>query len=129
MNISLFGNSALRVAIQRNLVSFPSQLPTLTRRPGGDTQERIARLYFSLGWPVRRICERYGLSRTMVQKLLADWRLRAVASGFIQDIRPEDLEALARKQEEPDEPSIHHERFFETPLLVPSTDREEAGVL
>jgi hypothetical protein len=129
MNISLFGNSALRVAIQRNLVSFPSQLPTLTRRPGGDTQERIARLYFSLGWPVRRICERYGLSRTMVQKLLADWRLRAVASGFIQDIRPEDLEALARQQEEPDEPSIHHERFFETPLLVPSTDREEAGVL
>jgi hypothetical protein len=65
----------------------------------------------------------------MVQKLLADWRLRAVASGFIQDIRPEDLEALARQQEEPDEPSIHHERFFETPLLVPSTDREEAGVL
>jgi hypothetical protein len=94
MNISLIGNSALRLAIQRNLVSFPAQIPAFTKRPGGDTQERIAKLYFSLDWTVRRICDRYGVRRTVVQKLLSDWRVRAVAAGFIQDICPEELEDL-----------------------------------
>jgi len=100
MNISLIGNSALRLAIQQNLVSFPSQVPNFTKRPGGDTQERIAKLYFSLGWTVRGICQRYGLSRTMVQKLLADWRMRAVGAGFIQAILPEELAALVNVEDE-----------------------------
>jgi hypothetical protein len=130
MDISLIGNSTLRIAIQQNLVSFPSQLPALTRRPGDDTQERMARLYFSLGWPVRRICERYGLSRTMVQKLLADWRMRAVGSGFIQDIRPEELDALVRHQDESDEPPVlDRKRFFEGDLLPRWENREAAGTL
>jgi hypothetical protein len=102
MNISLMGNSALRLAIQRNLVSYPSQIPPVMKRPGGDIQERIAQLYFARGWMVRNICERYGLSKAMVLKILAGWRIRAVAAGFIQDIHPEDLDTLIHVKDDPD---------------------------
>lgn len=101
MDISLIGNSALRLAIQRNLVSFPAQIPPFMKRPGDDTQQRIAHLYFSRGWPIRSICARYGLSKPMVQRLVSEWRIRAVAAGFIQDIHPEDLDALIQVRDEP----------------------------
>ena len=109
MNISLIGNSALRIAIQRNLVSFPSQIPAFVKRPGDDTQQRIAHLYFSRGWPVRNICARYGLSKAMVQRLVSEWRIRAVAAGFIQDIHPEDLDVLIHMRDERmrDEPELN----------------------
>jgi len=100
MNISLIGNSALRIAIQRNLVSFPSQIPAFMKRPGDDTQQRIAHLYFSRGWPIRNICNRYGLGKPMVQRLVSEWRIRAVAAGFIQDIHPEDLDVLIHLRDE-----------------------------
>jgi hypothetical protein len=94
MNISLIGNSALRIAIQRNLVSFPAQIPSIVKRPGDDTQQRIAYLYFGRGWPVRNICARYGLGKASVQRLVSEWRIRAVAAGYIQDIHPEDLDLV-----------------------------------
>jgi hypothetical protein len=100
MNISLIGNSALRIAIQRNLVSFPSQLPAFMKRPGDDTQQRIAHLYFARGWPIRNICARYGLGKPMVQRLISEWRMRAVAAGFIQDIHPEELDVLIQLKED-----------------------------
>src|ERR1700691_954802 len=100
MNISLIGNSALRIAIQRNFVCFPAQIPAFIKRPGDDTQQRIAHLYFSRGWPIRNICARYGLGKPMVQRLVSEWRMRAVAAGFIQDIHPEDLDALIHVRDE-----------------------------
>ena len=100
MNISLIGNSALRIAIQRNLVSFPSQIPAFVKRPGDDTQQRIAHLYFSRGWQVRNICARYGLSKPMIQRLLSEWRIRAIGGGYIQDIHPEDLDVLIHLKDE-----------------------------
>ena len=100
MDISLIGNSALRIAIQRNLVSFPSQIPAIVKRPEDDSQQRIAHLYFARGWPVRNICARYGLSKTMVQRLISEWRIRAVSAGYIQDIHPEDLDALIHMKDE-----------------------------
>lgn len=100
MNISLMGNSALRIAIQRNLVSFPAQIPAFTKRPGDDTHLRVAHLYFARGWPVRDICARYGLGKAMVQRLLSEWRIRAVAAGYIQDIHPEDLDLLLHFKDE-----------------------------
>jgi len=94
MDISLIGNSALRIAIRHNLVSFPSQIPAFMKRPGDDTQQRIAHLYFSRDWPMRNICARYGMRKAVVQRLVSEWRIRAVGSGYIQDIHPEDLDAL-----------------------------------
>ena len=76
MNLALIGNTALRAAIQCNLVSFSAQIPALTK--GGDALKRIVQLYFVRGWPTRAICDRYRLSR------------------YIQDIRPDRSEASER---------------------------------
>jgi DNA-binding transcriptional regulator LsrR (DeoR family) len=95
MNLSLIGNADLRVAIQRNLVSFPAQIPAFMKRPGTDIQQRVAQLYFTRGWSIRDICTRYGIGRATAQRFISDWRIRAVASGFIQDIRPDGSPFIA----------------------------------
>jgi hypothetical protein len=117
MDISLVGNSALRLAIQRNLVSFPSQIPPVTKRPRGDLQERMAQLYFARGWEVRQLCARYSLSKAMVQKILSGWRIRAVAAGFIQDIHPEDLDVLIRIKDEPDTSVLYDQAMPASPEI------------
>jgi transposase-like protein len=94
ITLPLLGNTLLRAAITRNLVSFPAQIPPFMRRSSGDMQERIVLLYFVRGWPVRRICERYSLSKAMAHKLLSEWRIRAIESGHIQEIQPGLLDAL-----------------------------------
>jgi hypothetical protein len=33
---------------------------------------------------------RHGLSKQMVRNILSQWRLRAVAAGFVQEIQPEN---------------------------------------
>jgi hypothetical protein len=93
MNLALIGNTMLRAAIRRNLVSFPSQIPAFTK--GGDAQKRVVQLYFVLGWPSKAICDRYGLTKSTLRTLLSDWKIRAVAAGYIQDIHPEFLAVLA----------------------------------
>lgn len=93
MDLALVGNTALRAAIKRNLVSFPSQIPPFMKR--GDRQERIVQLYFVRGWRMKLIGERYGLSKSAVRKLLSEWRVRAIAAGYIQDIHPDALIELA----------------------------------
>jgi hypothetical protein len=92
--IHFIGNRSLRWAIQQNLVSFPSQLPALMAHQGTDVAERVALLYFVRGWPVRKICDRYDLENYAVKKMLSEWRARAVAAGYIQDIHPENLDEL-----------------------------------
>ena len=62
----------------------------------------MAQLYFALGWTVRSLCERYCLSKAMVQKLLSEWRMRAVGAGYIQDIHPDELEFLVYVKDETD---------------------------
>jgi transposase-like protein len=94
MTLALMGNTMLRTAITRNLVSFPAQIRSFMKRSSGDVQERIVQLYFVRGWSVRSICERYGLSKAMAHKLLAEWRIRAVESGYIQEIEPGNLAGL-----------------------------------
>ncbi len=97
MNLALVGNAVLRAAIQRNLVSFPSQIPAFMK--GGDQQERIVQLYFVRGWEIKAICERYGLGKSSVRKLLSDWKARAVAAGYLQDIHPDALTFLATEMD------------------------------
>lgn len=100
MDIALMGNTLLRLAIRENLVSFPSQVPALLRRGRAETMERVVQLYFLRGWSVRNICARYKLSKAGVQKLLSEWRVRAIAAGYIQGIDPDALEIMARQYEE-----------------------------
>lgn len=94
MTLALLGNTLLRTAITRNLVTFPAQIRPFMRRTNGDLQERIVQLYFVRGWSVRSICERYAMSKAMVHKLLAEWRVRAIESGYIQEIEPGCLSTL-----------------------------------
>jgi hypothetical protein len=93
MNLPLIGNTVLRAAIRCNLVSFPSQIPAFTK--GGDEQKRIVQLYFIRGWRTTAICDRYGISKSTLRMLLSEWKIRAIAAGYIQDIHPESLAALA----------------------------------
>jgi transposase-like protein len=95
--LALLGNTLLRTAITRNLVSFPAQIRPFMRRSSGDLQERIVQLYFLRGWSVRTICDRYGLSKAMTHKLIAEWRIRAVESGYIQEIEPGSLAAFIQE--------------------------------
>jgi hypothetical protein len=123
MNIALIGNSALRIAIQRNLVSFPSQIPAFMKRPGDDTHQKIAQLYFSRGWQVRHICARYGLSKAMVQRLVSEWRIRAIGGGYIQDIHPEGLDVLIHVKDETESPvPIEDARVPDLPLPALGND-------
>jgi hypothetical protein len=94
MTLALLGNTLLRTAITRNLVTFPAQIQPFMKRSMGDLTERIVQLYFVRGWSVRSICDRYGMSKAMVHKLLAEWRIRAVESGYIQEREPDCLSAL-----------------------------------
>ena len=90
----LLSNYALRFAIERNLVVYPAQIPRLIRGPAADSQERMAHLYFVCGWSIKLLCERYQLSKSKVQKLLNDWRVRAVSSGYVQQIDDRDTPSL-----------------------------------
>jgi hypothetical protein len=96
MDLALVGNTMLRAAVQLNLVSFPSQIPAFVKR--GDARVRIVQLYFVRRWTVRAICERYGLSKATVQKLLTEWRIRAVSAGYIQEIHPKALAMFATEE-------------------------------
>jgi transposase-like protein len=106
MTLALLGNTMLRTAITRNLVSFPAQIRSFMKRSSGDVQERIVQLYFVRGWSVRSICERYGLSKAMAHKLLAEWRIRAVESGYIQEIEPGNLAGLVNAVSVKETPAI-----------------------
>src|SRR5579863_7539339 len=101
MMLALMGNTLLRTAITRNLVSFPAQVQPFMRRSCGDIQERIVQLYFVRGWAIRRICDRYGLSKAMAHKLLKEWRIRAIESGYIQEITPGTLDGLPEEASVP----------------------------
>ncbi len=101
MNIVLIGNNVLRAAIRENLVSFPAQVPTLTK--WGGMEERIVQLYFIRGWELRRIGDRFGMCKSTVRKIITDWKARAVSAGHIQEVYPEALAALVS------DPDLAHE--------------------
>jgi DNA-binding transcriptional regulator LsrR (DeoR family) len=95
MDLALLGNRALQVAVRRNLVCFPSQAPIFGKQPRRDVQWRLAVLYFIRGWSTREIAHRYGLTRERCGQIITDWRIRAVNMGYIQDITPDDFDALS----------------------------------
>jgi hypothetical protein len=94
MTLAFLRNAVLRTAITRNLVSFPSQIRPFTKRTVANLQVRIVQLYFIRGWSVRRIGDRYNLRKDLVHQLLAQWRIRAIESGYIQEIEPGVLTAI-----------------------------------
>lgn len=82
-NLALFSNKILRSAIRRNRVSFPAQAPVFQ---GEEMQARMAHLYFICGWKIRDLATRYSINCENTRKTLNDWRVRAISSGYIQEI-------------------------------------------
>jgi hypothetical protein len=93
LDLALLGNRALQIAVRRNLVCFPSQVPVFGKKPRRDVQWRLAVLYFIRGWSTREIAERYGLTRERCGQIITDWRIRAVNMGYIQDVTPDTPDA------------------------------------
>lgn len=87
--MTLFGNKTLRMAVQQNRVNFPAQIPSFAPPGVSELQRRIVHLYFISGWTIERIGNRYAISDAMVRKMLTAWRIRAIASGYVQEIDPE----------------------------------------
>ena len=91
MHPVLLGNRSRQIALRRNLVSFPSQVPSFGQPPQRELQWRFAVLYFIHGWPTQALAKRYGLTRERCGQIISDWRIRAVRLGYIQDVTPEPL--------------------------------------
>jgi hypothetical protein len=87
------GSETLRRAIRGNIVSFPSQIPSLLKQPAADTQWRIVLLFFVRGWSASRIAARFNVPRHRIWKILNGWSVRALALGHIQVIDPEAFAA------------------------------------
>jgi hypothetical protein len=97
VELALLGNRTLQSLVRGNFVCFPSQAPVFGQKSRRDLQWRLAVLYFVRGWSTRSIAERYGLTRERCGQIISDWRIRAVALGYIEDVTPEgtDLTRLA----------------------------------
>lgn len=81
----------LRLAIRANQVTFPSPVPTFGRHDRADLQWKLAQLYFVHGWNCEGIAAKYGLIHQRVRQILKTWKRRAVETGYIQFIPPDDV--------------------------------------
>ena len=102
IELALLGNRTLQTLVRGNFVCFPAQAPVFGQKSRRDLQWRLAVLYFVRGWSTRSIADRYGLTRERCGQIISDWRIRAVALGYIQDVTPEgtDLVRLAETHTE-----------------------------
>jgi hypothetical protein len=87
------GSETLRRAVRGNIVSFPSQIPTLLKQPSADMQWRVVLLFFVRGWSASRIATRFNVPRHRIWKTLNGWSVRALALGYVQVIDPEGFAA------------------------------------
>jgi hypothetical protein len=76
----------LRMAIRKNRISFPSQIPCFACQPKAHIQWRLAALFFIHGWPCTDLGPRYGLSVRYVQQLILNWARRAMILGYLEEI-------------------------------------------
>jgi hypothetical protein len=83
-------NQAIRTAIWSNQMSFPSQVPVFEKQSRPDIQWRVVQLYFVRRWSFRHLAARYGVSPQRIMQIISNWRVRAMALGYIQEIPPAD---------------------------------------
>lgn len=78
----------LRLAIQRNTISFPATTPIFDRCQENDSQWRMAHLFFLSGWSIVALGKRYEMPSWRVGILVRDWIELAIAGGYVQEIPP-----------------------------------------
>jgi hypothetical protein len=90
------GSVALRRAVRRNIVSFPSQIPVfLKQRPAG-IEWRAVLLFFVRGWSSPRVAARFHVPVHQIWQILEDWSVRALALGYVQVIDQAAFEECCR---------------------------------
>jgi len=87
-----------REAIHSNRVAYPSPTPTFPRQCRAEIQWRVAELFLVNGWTCTRLSARYGVTRSRIWWFVRSWIDRALALGYLQDIPPEGLSAVAASQ-------------------------------
>jgi hypothetical protein len=87
----------LRKAIRANRVSFPTPVPVFPSQFRPDMQWRVVELYFIQGWHSERLGKRYGVTARRIQQSLQRWADRAVADGYLQEIPPETVLPMPRR--------------------------------
>ena len=89
---------ALRRALRRNIVSFPSpsRIPVFLPQPAADMQWRMVLLYFVRGWSSVRIAARFGVPKHRIRNGLKEWSSRALAVGYVQIVDPEAFAACCQ---------------------------------
>jgi len=93
------GASALRKALQRNIVSFPSQVPIFLKQPSAEMQWRAVTLFFVRGWSTPAIAARFGAPAHQILQIANDWSKRALALGYIQVIDATAFDEICRLDE------------------------------
>jgi hypothetical protein len=101
MKVHDLTNRGLRLALRKNQVSFPSQIPVFERQSRCDIQWRAVQLYFVRGWSIDKLGKRYNLTSQRIMQILKMWRMRAVALGYVQEIPANDpIEAFRDQRDE-----------------------------
>ncbi len=79
---------AVRTAIRKHRLSFPSQVPVFLSLHRPEIQWRIVVLYFVRGWSPFRIGQRYGITTRRVAQLARQWTRLAMRLGYVDHIPP-----------------------------------------
>lgn len=86
LSIAQGGMRRLRAAIQKNEVSFPSQVPKFECQSRADLQWRLAELYFIHNWSCPDLGRRCGVTMERARQLIFNWVQRAIVLGYLQEI-------------------------------------------
>jgi hypothetical protein len=119
MTLEHLTNTALRLAIQANTVSFPSQVPVFAKQSAGHLERRIVQLYFVRNWPIEDIAKRYGINKERARQVLINWKIRAISSGYIQELEPESPTAVNVDSGDP-KPTEEFRALM--PAIIPNAD-------
>lgn len=78
----------LRAAVQRNAISFPSQMPVFAGSSRPDIQWRMAHLFFVGRWSIKALAQRYKLTSQWTRSVIRDWIDLAIHFGYVEEIPP-----------------------------------------
>ena len=90
MEITHMGLRRLRVAIQNQEISFPSQVPAFACQSRSEIQWRLVELYFIRNWSCADLGHRYGVTMERARQLISQWVQRATVLGYLQEIPSPD---------------------------------------
>jgi hypothetical protein len=101
MTIGEMSLRRLRLAIQNQEVSFPSQVPVFPCQSRAEIQWRLVELYFVRNWSCPDLGQRYDITMERVRQLISQWVRRATLLGYLQEIPPGEPAPARSDQRQP----------------------------